>query len=216
MPAPISVRGQSWPTVTQLFLAHRFFFDKDQQKAILNAATPDVARALAQKPGRYDWHSDRIGMPEDPHLYWKWTRFNILRRAIHERVVSDSRFVARLCETLSQSLVLDSDEPVIGRPDNGWGRLLEEMRTRLSLVSVETLGRWKLPVWMQYPEIARGSIGWRMGYGEDYWWEFTEWFNKLSQEEIQLFQQAYGDWPEDSTTPRLGSPNFYRQHRSNQ
>jgi hypothetical protein len=33
-----------------------------------------------------------------------------------------------------------------------------------------------LPPWQKYPDIALGSIGWRMGYGEEYWSEFREWF----------------------------------------
>ena len=32
-----------------------------------------------------------------------------------------------------------------------------------------------LPVWLQYPEIPQGSIGWRMGYGEAYSSEFYDW-----------------------------------------
>ena len=35
-----------------------------------------------------------------------------------------------------------------------------------------------LPPWEQYPEIASGSIGWRMGYGETYLMEFHEWFSR--------------------------------------
>jgi len=32
------------------------------------------------------------------------------------------------------------------------------------------------PPWQKYPEIPLGSIGWRMGRGEDYWVEFNDWF----------------------------------------
>lgn len=34
-----------------------------------------------------------------------------------------------------------------------------------------------LPPWKKYPHIERYSIGWRMGYGEDYlgvWWAWTK------------------------------------------
>ncbi|MFR3181913.1 hypothetical protein [Dysosmobacter welbionis] len=31
------------------------------------------------------------------------------------------------------------------------------------------------PPWMAFPEIERYSIGWRMGYGEDYIDRFDDW-----------------------------------------
>lgn len=35
-----------------------------------------------------------------------------------------------------------------------------------------------VPPWQKHPEIPLGSIGWRMGYGEDYWAAFDEWFKR--------------------------------------
>lgn len=34
-------------------------------------------------------------------------------------------------------------------------------------------------LWNKYPEIPNGSIGWRMGYGEDYAIEFYRWFKSM-------------------------------------
>lgn len=39
------------------------------------------------------------------------------------------------------------------------------------------------PPWLAYPEIERYSIGWRMGYGEDYLYKFSDWFYSLPEEE---------------------------------
>ena len=39
-----------------------------------------------------------------------------------------------------------------------------------------------LPPWVQYPHIRRGSIGWRMGPGEDYRDAFWDWYLELSEE----------------------------------
>ncbi len=33
------------------------------------------------------------------------------------------------------------------------------------------------PPWLMYPEIMRGSIGWRMGYGESYAMKLYEWLD---------------------------------------
>lgn len=51
----------------------------------------------------------------------------------------------------------------------------------------------KKPVWIAFPLIPWGSIGWRMGAGEDYWHAWLAWFNGLSAEERAAYQQT---WPE--------------------
>lgn len=48
-----------------------------------------------------------------------------------------------------------------------------------------------LPVWLKYPEIPLGSIGWRMGYGEAYSSEFYDWYGKLTKEEQAAYDQKY-------------------------
>ncbi|SDM79337.1 hypothetical protein [Polaromonas sp. JS666] len=49
------------------------------------------------------------------------------------------------------------------------------------------------PVWVAFPKIPWGSIGWRMGAGEDYWHAWVPWFKAMSGEERTLYKQA---WPE--------------------
>jgi hypothetical protein len=48
-----------------------------------------------------------------------------------------------------------------------------------------------LPLWLQYPEIPRYSIGWRMGAGEDYAWKFLEWWENLSSAAQLEYQTIY-------------------------
>ena len=38
------------------------------------------------------------------------------------------------------------------------------------------------PPWLAHREIERYSIGWRMGYGEDYIYRFEDWLDALSPE----------------------------------
>ena len=33
-----------------------------------------------------------------------------------------------------------------------------------------------IPPWQEYPTIPLGSVGWRMGHGEEYWIGFAVWF----------------------------------------
>jgi protein-tyrosine-phosphatase/N-acetylglutamate synthase-like GNAT family acetyltransferase len=40
-----------------------------------------------------------------------------------------------------------------------------------------------VPPWQKYPEIPRGSIGWRMGGGEFYMWMWGRWFESLTDAE---------------------------------
>lgn len=49
------------------------------------------------------------------------------------------------------------------------------------------------PVWAAFPDIPWGSIGWRMGSGEDYCGEWRGWYCKLDE----LDKRAYkNQWPE--------------------
>lgn len=217
MPAPIQIGQELWPTVTHYFLAHRYFFDPDRRAQIRQAATPAAARALATQPGHADWQRRTLGTDAEPHMYWTRTKRNILRRAIHARAISDPVFVETLQQTAAPDpetdggvtaqqeaegpaarLVLDCDEPVLGRPESAWGCLLEELRARLRIVDIDVLRAWKLPAWFQFPEIARGSIGWRMGYGEAYLDELHTWISGLAPDERQRFKKVYGDWPDDT------------------
>lgn len=49
------------------------------------------------------------------------------------------------------------------------------------------------PLWIAFPDISWGSIGWRMGFGEAYAHGWIPWFKALSDEE----RHAYiAQWPE--------------------
>ena len=47
------------------------------------------------------------------------------------------------------------------------------------------------PPWLAYREIERYSIGWRMGYGEDYICRFNDWLNSLSIEEQAEYRALF-------------------------
>jgi hypothetical protein len=49
------------------------------------------------------------------------------------------------------------------------------------------------PVWIQFPQIPWGSIGWRMGFGEVYWYDWHDWFKTLSASDLQSYK---AQWPE--------------------
>ncbi|MBN1067820.1 DUF1768 domain-containing protein [Clostridium botulinum] len=47
------------------------------------------------------------------------------------------------------------------------------------------------PLWIKYPNIPNGSIGWRMGYGESYSEKFYRWFSKLSEEKKNQYNELF-------------------------
>ncbi len=59
------------------------------------------------------------------------------------------------------------------------------------------------PPWEAFPHVPAGSIGWRMGDGEDYWLSFANWFAGRSADEKDRFA---ADHPEPE-----GWTGFYRQ-----
>lgn len=44
-----------------------------------------------------------------------------------------------------------------------------------------------VPPWKAFPEIAPGSIGWRMGDGEDYGMRFGDWFRSKNTDAKRLY-----------------------------
>ncbi len=47
------------------------------------------------------------------------------------------------------------------------------------------------PPWIAYPHIERYSIGWRMGYGEDYIMKWGKWYDALSEKEQKEYQELF-------------------------
>lgn len=47
------------------------------------------------------------------------------------------------------------------------------------------------PPWLQCPEIPAGSIGWRMGCGEDVLERWAKWWNLQSSEQQRAYAAQY-------------------------
>jgi hypothetical protein len=70
------------------------------------------------------------------------------------------------------------------------------------VVTSKGLGESLEPVWVAFPHIPWGSIGWRMGAGEHYWYTWMPWYRGLSLEERGQYKVV---WPEPE-----GWTDFYR------
>ncbi len=54
-----------------------------------------------------------------------------------------------------------------------------------------------MPLWVKYPQIPRGSIGWRMGGGEWYAWMFSHWWASLDAADRAAYRARWipeGEW----------------------
>ncbi|MCI8408617.1 MAG: NADAR family protein [Lachnospiraceae bacterium] len=72
------------------------------------------------------------------------------------------------------------------------------------------------PPWIAYPEIEQGSIGWRMGYGEDYLIKHGRWFHALDEEDRKEYQTLFpepvtwkGYWWEGRVTNCYSDKKFW-------
>ena len=71
------------------------------------------------------------------------------------------------------------------------------------------------PLWLAFPEFERYSIGWRMGYGEDYAYRFYDWLNTLSSEEQVEYRALFpepvtwkGFWDDEDICEMLKHGDF--------
>ena len=73
------------------------------------------------------------------------------------------------------------------------------------------------PPWLAHREIERYSIGWRMGYGEDYIYRFGDWLDTLSPEERTEYRTLFPEpvtwkgWWDDEEEPFLNQWNRLNQ-----
>ena len=72
------------------------------------------------------------------------------------------------------------------------------------------------PPWLAFPEIERYSIGWRMGYGEDYIYKFGKWFDGLPEEEQKEYRSLFpepvtwkGWWDNGDSSELLEHGDFF-------
>lgn len=53
------------------------------------------------------------------------------------------------------------------------------------------------PPWDVFPSIPLGSIGWRMGDGEEYWVKFSRWYDQLQPVRREQYEREHpepGGW----------------------
>lgn len=71
---------------------------------------------------------------------------------------------------------------------------LEEIANRKTVFETEDFPD---PPWKAFPRFERGSMGWRMGTGEDYMLGFRKWYSELDEEKKSYYSFMHpepNDW----------------------
>ncbi len=67
------------------------------------------------------------------------------------------------------------------------------------------------PLWLRYPHIPSGSIGWRMGYGEGYAQDHYDWLKTLNESERSIYDEMFPkpkNWDQTFISNRICFWNF--------
>ncbi len=181
----IGLQGTTWKTVEHYMQAQKFA-DASLWHSIQMAQTADEAITIA------NIHKQQIRSD------WQTVEDATMKRAILAKVLQHHDVRKQLLETGTASIVYHTNTDTYwgdgedGTGKNMLGKIFMEVREELTKNGpYDELHSFKLPLWIQAPDIERGSIGWRMGAGEDIAWEFFLWWRGLSSESKKKYTDMY-------------------------
>jgi N-glycosidase YbiA len=189
-PHAVFIDGTTWTTVEHYFQASKFI-DSKLRFSIQMAKSPLMAARMGRDTS-HDLRSD-----------WEEIKESVMRKAIRAKIIQHSDVRETLLKTSNEIIVehtpRDSywgDGPD-GTGKNMLGKIYMDIREELTLYGqFDELSSLLLPPWEKYPEIERTSIGWRMGYGEDYFSLWSPWYQGLSEPGKKKYQAMYPE-PKD-------------------
>lgn len=163
--------GHCWATVEHYFLSKKA---PEMLGEIFGAESPLVAISLTR-------HT-----PDPPDSR------QILRRGMLAKVLQNAGTRALLLETGDAILVEEHSESSSSLAAELW----MEIRAELNKDGpYDELRSPMAPPWVEFPEIPRGSIGWRMGAGESYICDWSAWFGGLTEAGQEAYAAAHPEPP---------------------
>lgn len=203
--APFAVAGHTYRTAEHWMMVEkaRFFGDDASVPAILAAESPGAAKALGRKVAGFDQDE------------WERVRFAIVRTGNVEKFRQHPDLAAWLLTTGDSVLVEASPRDAIWgiglrasnpaaqrvatwRGQNLLGFALTDVRERLRAHPNPQLPPGFLPLpWQRFPDIHPFDLFWRMGEGESYLAQLSEWWDTLfdfQRIEVELLHPATGAW----------------------
>lgn len=173
---PIFLDGTTWRTSEHYFQAQKFL-DYKHKHEILMTQSPMIAARIGRDQNR----------PLRPD--WEIVKDDIMRKAVHAKIMQHAEVRELLFSTKDCQIVEHTtNDSYWGDGGNGLGKnmlgiILMEIRDELLKDgNYDELKASLNPPWIEHPEIERYSIGWRMGYGEDYICKWGSWYSGLSEE----------------------------------
>ena len=81
-------------------------------------------------------------------------------------------------------------------PDGSASEELKQFLRKMLTEMKANAPDYKQPPWKAFPSYSKGSMGWKMGPGEDYWIAFHEWIYSLDGTQLNEFVLAHPE-PKD-------------------
>lgn len=190
-PHPLVIDGSFYYTSEHYFQSEKFE-DFTYQQSIRAAKSPMIAARMGR--------NKEMPLRED----WEESKCEIMKKALWAKVMQHSDVREALIGTGRSEIVEHTKNDSFwadggdGSGKNMLGKLLMELRDELTKDGpFNELANELLPPWMKYPDIASGSIGWRMGAGEGYLYEWALWHGGLSEKGKKEYQAKFptpDDW----------------------
>lgn len=182
---PIVLKGKEWETTEHYFQAQKFVGTQHEAELRLARTPMEVARMGRDRnrPLRQDWEACK------DHVMLEALIAKVEQHPVIKSILLSTGDCTIVEHTSNDAYWGDGGD---GQGGNMLGKLLMEIRNGLD----EYVPEFFLPEWMVYPEIEPFSIGWRMGYGEDYLIHLREWRERQSPEALREYE-AYFTLPEE-------------------
>lgn len=166
--------GSKWPTCEHYFQGQKFL-DSEIQVKIIKERSPMKAAQMGRNrnwPLRVDWEA---------------VKDDIMRTGVKAKVLQHHDVRETLLGTGDALIVEHTSNDAYwgdggdGSGKNMLGKILMEVRDELTKDGpYDELADMMEPPWLKHPELDRHSMGWRMGYGEEYLLDFVKWYGGLS------------------------------------
>lgn len=183
----IFLKNRFWKTTEHYFQAQKFI-EIEYQNEIHKMDSPMDAAKYGRRrnlPLRKDWEEQKD---------------DIMREAVEAKIKQHSDVRELLMSTGNKEIIEHTKNDSYwadggnGTGKNMLGVILMELREKYK--DYDDLKDIMNPPWVEYPDIQRRSIGWRMGYGEDFLGNWFPWYNGLSEQSKWKYQDKFPE-PEE-------------------
>jgi ribA/ribD-fused uncharacterized protein len=199
------VGGELFKTAEHWMMAMKaeLFDDTETRSKIMMSDTPKEAKNLGRKIKNFNsnlWDENKlvIVIAGNYHKFIQNEALFDFLVSTNGKIIAEASPVDRIWGIGMAQNHVNVKDPSFWNGENLLGIALMNVRDIFIRYGKPRLEKnIKLPPWKKYPEISRYSIGWRMGYGEEYFEVFLDYLSSLSESEkiaLKMMYPALGDW----------------------